>query len=468
VSGAEILLRRDELLASCWAEISDDPLTRAFSKKRPLMPWREHRALPRHEGADAIRTMRASTDGVRTRLAYVHVPFCHARCAFCGFFENRYAPSVSSRYVDAVIAEMTREAEDPRLSARPIRAVYFGGGTPTALEADDLARLVTATREHLPLAADCEITLEGRILHLDDERIGAALDAGVNRISLGVQSFDTEIRRKQGRRCDRDHLIRFFERLLARDRATVVIDLIYGLPGQSLEHWRDDLRTCTELGLDGVDLYTLAVFPGTPLFEAVQSGRAAPPASLAERAERYRVGVEALSDAGWAQVSNTHFAQTTRERNQYNLLIKAGAETFAYGSGAGGCLGPFSFQNERGLERYYDRVAANEKPLEVVRRADRLQPARDVVLGELEKGGLDLDRVAGAAPAPDRFRPLLEAVAEQWASAGLLERAGSRARLRLAGRFWSNNLASALFGLLAATFPDEIGDGVEAPRSVGS
>ncbi len=459
--------RTDELLAPCFAQISEDPLTHAFPKKRPLMPWREHRTLPAEEGFHAIHRVRASAEAVRTRLAYVHVPFCHARCAFCGFFKNRYEPAASGRYVDAVIAEMVREASDARLRARPIRAVYFGGGTPTALEPEDLARLVAATREHLPLASDCEITLEGRVLYLDDERIDAALDAGVNRFSLGVQSFDTELRRRQGRRCDRDHLIGFLERLLARDQAAVVIDLIYGLPGQTLDHWRDDLHTCIELGLDGVDLYTLAVFPGTPLFEAIQAGRAERPASLGENAGRYRIGVETLSNAGWAQVSNTHFARTPRERNTYNLLIKAGAETFAFGSGAGGCLGSYSFQNEGCLDRYLERVDAGRKPLEAVREADPLQPARDVVLGALERGGLDLERVVSAAPEPDRLRPLLEAVIEQWATAGLLDRRErSRARLHLAGRFWSNNLASALFGLLAATFPSEVSGPSDVPRGM--
>jgi oxygen-independent coproporphyrinogen-3 oxidase len=448
-----------------FARRSDDPLTQAFPRKQPLMPWRSHRALPAEAGRRALEAMRHRTEGLRPRLAYVHVPFCHARCAFCGFFRNRYVPSASAPYVDAVIAEMTREARDARLRARPIRAVYFGGGTPTALEPDDLGRLVRAARELLPLAADCEITLEGRVTYLDDARLDAALDAGVNRISLGVQSFDTDIRRKQGRRAAKDEVLRFLERLVARDRATIVIDLIYGLPGQSDESWTDDLRTCAQLGLDGVDLYTLAVFPGTPLFKAIEDGRMAPPASFAERAQRYRMGVETFDSAGWTQISNSHFARSPRERNQYNHLVKTGSETFAYGSGAGGSLGPLSFANEGCLERYRERNDRGEKPVESVREADALQPARDRVLGELDGGALDLGGLAGASPDRARLSPLLDPLVDQWQSAGLLQRTGDRARLSTAGRFWSNNLASALFELLEATFPEARRDERSAPET---
>lgn len=457
MSSAHLGGRAPPRLEPFFARLSDDPLTHAFSKKQPLMPWRSHRALPAEAGRRALEALRHRTDGLRPRLAYVHVPFCHARCAFCGFFKNRYEPSASAPYVEAVIAEMTRESRDPRLRARPIRAVYFGGGTPTALEPHDLARLVRATRELLPLAADCEITLEGRVAYLDDARLDAALDAGVNRISLGVQSFDTDIRRKQGRRASKDEVIRFLERLVHRDRVTVVIDLIYGLPGQDDARWNEDLRTCVDLGLDGVDLYTLALFPGTPLFKAIEDGRAAPPASFAARAHRYLMGVQTFDEAGWTQISNSHFARTPRERNQYNRLVKEGAETFAYGSGAGGSLGRLSFANEGCLERYRARNEQGEKPVETVREADPLQPARDRVLGELDGGGLDLAGVAGASPDAPRIAPLLDALAHQWQSAGLLNRIGDRVRLSTAGRFWSNNLASSLFELLERSFPEALG-----------
>lgn len=413
------------------------------------MPWREHGLVPEPEGRQRLEVVRASAEGVRPRLAYVNVPFCHARCAFCGFYKNRYAPSASAPYVDAVIEEIAREAEDVRLRARRLSAVYLGGGTPTALEARDLDRLVRAARALLPLSSECEMTLEGRVAYLDDERVDAAMGAGVNRLSLGVQSFDTEIRRRQGRRSSREELVTFLSRLLARDEAAIVIDLIYGLPGQSAEHWQEDLRIALELGVDGLDIYPLAVFPGTALFEAIREQRIPKPPSLPEMAERYRVGVETLLGAGWAQVSNTHFASRPRERNLYNLLIKAGAETFAYGSGAGGALGQLSFQNEGCLDRYLERVRAGEKPVEAVRHADHLQPARDLILGDLEQGRLDLEALLRASPAASAFGPALGTVVSQWARAGLLETDGARVRLSLAGRFWSNNLASALFGLLA-------------------
>lgn len=433
------------------ARVTDEPLTGAFTQKQPLMPWTHHCPTTLDEALGALAEVRQSLRNLRPRVGYVHVPFCHALCAFCGFYKNRYTPSVSAPYVDALVAEMSREVDDLRLRARPLDALYFGGGTPSALEPDDLHRLVSATRASLPLAPDCEITMEGRVLHLDDERIEAAIEAGVNRFSLGVQSFDTDVRRQHGRRCRREEVLLLLEGLAAREELTVVIDLIYGLPGQTSQHWEEDLATCLDLGLDGVDLYPLAIFPGTPLARAVREGRSEPPAPLEEVARRYGTGVETLTASGWHWLTNTHFARTVRERNRYNELIKAGAETFAFGAGAGGSWDRISFRNEGCLERYLECVRAGEKPIESVRVADQLQPVRDYILGHMERGYLDTTQLTSWVPGTHDLSPVMEKLLDQWTLAGLLERTGPKLSLSLAGRFWSNNLVRALFDVLGGS-----------------
>ncbi|MCE8472719.1 radical SAM protein, partial [Rhodovulum sulfidophilum] len=130
----------------------------------------------------------------------------------------------------------------------------------------------------LPLSPDCEITLEGRIVSFGLEKARAAFDAGVNRVSLGVQSFDDRVRRRLGRKSTRSETLRFLEGLVAADCGAVVIDLIYGLPGQDRATFREDLRMAAALGLDGLDLYALKTIPGTPLLLAQEKGKLLPAA----------------------------------------------------------------------------------------------------------------------------------------------------------------------------------------------
>ncbi len=147
------------------------------------------------------RSITSSTRrGANRAVAYIHVPYCQNHCLFCGFFQNVWRPGASAAYVDDVVGELARLADTPLVASAPISAVYLGGGTPSALDTGDLVRLVEALYRFLPLAPDCEITVEGRAYGFGVHKAAAALDAGATRISIGVQSFDTKIRKSLGRK----------------------------------------------------------------------------------------------------------------------------------------------------------------------------------------------------------------------------------------------------------------------------
>lgn len=126
--------------------------------------------------------------------------------------------------MELLIRNIEREAQFAAAKSEEITAIYLGGGTPSALTASELSGLLLTLRRHLPVAADCEITVEGRIIHFDDEKVVACLEAGANPFSIGVQSFDTEVRRRQGRRASREEAITFLGRLKRYDGAAIVID----------------------------------------------------------------------------------------------------------------------------------------------------------------------------------------------------------------------------------------------------
>lgn len=423
-----------------------NPLRDAFLRRSAVMPFRGRRRVPSDDYQSTWQKLLSEPCRPRKRLAYIHVPFCANHCLFCGFYRNAYVPDTGADYAALVVEEIRREAVAPALRANPIHAVYLGGGTPTALSARELSGIVATVRAELPLAADCEITVEGRIIHFDPDKIDACLEAGANRFSIGVQSFDTDVRRRQGRRASREEAIRFLEGIRDRDRAALVIDLIYGLPGQTPEVWRQDLDTAAGIGPDGIDLYGLNLIPGTPLSTAITAGKFPSAPNLAEIGDFYAAGADFFRRRGWRQISNNHWGRTTRERNLYNLLIKEGADCIAFGSGAGGSIGSLSYGLTGDLAQYREGLQAGRKPLGIVAVSDALHPLRNVVTASFEVGRIDMDglcALAGEAAAAPLF-PLLR----QWEGAGLLSLADGVADLTVAGRFWYANLISAFHDIL--------------------
>lgn len=420
-----------------------DPLGHAFGE-RNLFPWLQRGTRPLADPATVYaRLMAAQAPG--KRVAYIHIPFCANHCLFCGFYRNRSADEALRDYA----VHLAREIADGAATARgPIHAVYFGGGTPSALAAEDLHRLIRAVRDHLPLAPDCEITIEGRVAGFDDGKIDACLDAGANRFSIGVQTFDTTLRRRMGRKADREETIAFLARLRDRDRAAVVCDLMFGLPGQDMALWRRDVRTCAELGLDGIDLYCLTLHDKGPLALSIDKGVLPPAAQLEQMARMYAVGLEIIEDAGWRHLNQAHWASTTRERNLYNQLVKAGADCLAFGSGAGGLLDGHRFVIDSDRESYQRRIDAGERPVTVVLPPAPHRRARDLVMSGLEGGRLDLARLE-AATAPG-FAVALAPLLDQWAEAGLLRRRAEAVELTTAGWFWHCNLVGSLFEMITA------------------
>lgn len=431
-------------LADFLATETPDPLAGAFPPKTAVHPFVGMVPVPAEAMADCWARM-SETPRSGPSVAYVHVPFCENHCLFCGFYQNAWRPEAGAPYVDRVIEQLRLGADTGAQKGHPLRAVYLGGGTPSALSAEDLSRLIQALREHLPLAPDCEFTVEGRIVSFGREKAQAVFDAGANRISLGVQSFDDRLRRSMGRKVSGAQARNFLAELIAMDRGAVVIDLIYGLPGQTPEIWRKDLQMATDLGLDGVDLYSLNLIPGTPLLSSMEKGKLGPiPQSQLGRF--YAAGDAHMAEAGWEAISCTHWRSGTRERNVYNLEVKAGAACLAFGAGAGGNLAGYSYRNLPTPAAFDAAIQSGRPPLAGIMRAPALQPLVNAIKSGMERGRLDLpfvERVCNAMGQRD-FAALAAPLTRQWTSAGLMEADGSRLKLTLPGRFWQVHMTQRL------------------------
>lgn len=431
-------------LESFFAHTGGTPLTAAFDGRGGVHPTIGLTPVPPAETAAVWQTLQTQPC-TGPAVAYLHVPFCDGRCTFCNFYRNPWRATEGPAYVDAVIEQLRRGQDTPLQASAPIQAVYFGGGTPTLLAARDLARLIEAVRDYLPLTPDCEITIEGRTYGFGLDKGRAAFAAGANRLSIGVQTFDDRCRRRLGRRTPRRDLITFLEQLVAADQAAIVIDLIYGLPEQRLADWETEVRSAIDIGLDGVTLYALNLVPGTPLASAHEAGQIClPPAP--EHGSYYARGAELLAAARWRVLSNSHWRRTTRERNRYNLVVKGGATCLAFGAGAGGFHAGYSFRHMAAPGDFQASIARGDLTLAGLMRHSPYHRLFGLIKAGMAQCHLDCGPVAAAL---DEAAGLdLEAVAgpllAQWEDAGLLERDGNWIDLTVAGCYWQVRLTQNL------------------------
>lgn len=434
-------------IESFLAQVGAPALTSAFKRRAPVIPWRGATAVPEQE------TSRASADllsrpRTATTVAYVHVPYCHNHCLFCGFYQNPWSENAAAPFVDTLIEEL-QQASSRRLIAEgpPIAAVYFGGGTPTALPARDLRRLITALPRCLPLAVDCEITLEGRVFDFGPVKSSAAIEAGVNRISLGVQSFDTQVRRRLGRKTATEPLVDAIAELTTLKHAAIVIDLMYGLPGQDNAVWLRDLDLATGIELDGLDVYALNVWPNGPLAQAVAAGKALAVPHLTDQAIAYAQAGEWFADKGWRQISHAHFARTKLERNIYNRSVKEGATCLAFGPGAGGYAHGYRWRNTTDLTRWRELIAAGQPAFTDLARVSANHGAQTLVVAGFEAGVLDCGRVEALAPG---FMSVAEPLLRNWCETGLADLRSGVLSLTRAGWFWMTTMTAGLHAALDA------------------
>ncbi len=444
----------EKKIPSDWqARIGDDPIKDAFEVKRAAhVTAGVDMMMPPPFVPDAAPYLTKIPRKGRT-ACYINVPFCQTRCDFCMFYIGPYKKEESARYADALLKEIDLWADSPAVGSAPIHAVYMGGGTPTALESEDLYRIIKACHDRLPLANDVEFTVEGRLSYFDDQKIEACLKAGANRFSLGVQTFDTEIRRSVGRLSSREELISGLEKLCSYDEAAVIIDLIFGLPGQTEETWQNDLETAASLPIHGVDLYQLILLEGSPLDKLIKAGRHKPAPDNRMRADMYRQGCAFMEKVRWRQLSVSHFARSTRERNLYNVLAKSDADTLAFGPGAGGKVNGVQFMNTRKYEDYMAKIGEGKIAAGMIFIPDdKWRIYKD--LGEqLELGALDFKALKERHGTD--VREMASGVFAQWQEAGLLNLDERFAVLTLAGRYWAVTMTQHLCEYLEAKLKEK-------------
>ncbi|MBI5524621.1 MAG: radical SAM family heme chaperone HemW [Desulfarculus sp.] len=355
------------------------------------------------------------SSGTRPCGLYIHLPFCAGRCPYCDFFAQPLAPGLARVLLPALLRHLEMAA--PLAGGRALGHVYLGGGTPSLLPAGIIARLIQAARQHLGLAPACEISLEANPGTLSAGKLQALKAAGVNRLSLGAQSFDPALLKLLGRRHTPQDTRRAVAQARAVGFANLSLDLIYGLPGQTLAMARGDILAALELRPDHLSLYELTLAPETPFGRAYAKGR--PPLPSEDQVLAMEdAALELLEAAGLARYEVSNFARPGHEC-RHNQDTWRGGDYLALGPGAHGHLAGRRWAWLADVKAYVEAVRAGREPLEFSEDLTPRQRAWELImLGLRTVEGVDLARVGALLDRDPRRMwagPLAQLSAQGWA-----------------------------------------------------
>mgnify|MGYP001483032505 CR=1 FL=1 len=305
-------------------------------------------------------TQRATSvvrDAQQTVSLYLHIPFCHAKCHYCDF--NSYAGMLGLReaYVAALCDEIAlagRRARLPDGDPRRCRTIFFGGGTPSLLTDAQVQMILTAARAAFAVDADAEITLEANPGTLEYGHLDRLRVVGVNRLSMGAQSFDADLLRWMGRIHSPEEIETAFRAARTAGFTSVNLDFIYALPGQSLATWRETLERALALRPEHLSLYSLIVEEGTPLFTWVRQGRVRP-ADEDVAADMYELAEQRLALAGYQHYELSNWA-LPGHACQHNLTYWHNLPYIGLGAGAHRSYANHRFMDARPIRDYIQRV----------------------------------------------------------------------------------------------------------------
>lgn len=382
---------------------------------------------------------------------YVHIPFCETKCPYCDF--NTYAgiETLMPAYVEALLREIElwREVIGPI----SIGTVFFGGGTPSYLPAGDLENLMRAIGDVFGLLPDIEVTLEANPGDLDESNLLTFLEAGVNRLSIGVQTLDNRHLKTLGRR---HNARQAKEAVCAARRAgftNLSIDLMYGLPYQNMEDWRATLAQGLELHPEHVSMYCLTLESGTPMQQQVEVGQIVEPdPDLA--ADMYECAESSMEMNGYHHYEISNWAQPGRE-SRHNLTYWLNHPYLGVGPGAHSFLAGCRFGNLKSPREYIRRLTDYEVPegsngqdsvviagVPVVENVDVIN--RETEMAETMMLGLRLDAGVSNEVFANRFgrtpHDVYPDVLDDLTEIGLLDISDGAIRLTARGRLLGNEV----------------------------
>jgi oxygen-independent coproporphyrinogen-3 oxidase len=383
----------------------------------------------------------------RTFHAYLHIPFCRVRCGYCDF--NTYTSGelrgvTQNSFLENLETEIkfsTAVLDRANLPHRRLSSIFFGGGTPTQLEASQLADVLSSLTEQFGITKNAEITTEANPDNVDEAYFETLASAGFNRVSIGMQSAVPAVLAT----LDRTHNPENVAKAVAAAKSfglQTSVDLIYGTPGESIGDWKTSIQVALSLGVDHISAYSLIVEPGTKLAQQIKNGKISEP-DEDEQADKYELADTLFSSAGfdWYEVSN--WSQSAASQSEHNLAYWRSNDWWGFGPGAHSHIGGTRWWNVKHPASYAEKLAAGNSPA----------LAREVLSNQIrltERILLEIRTADGLAiEVAKQLNPQAVRVISGFIADGLIEPKPAlfgTIRLTLRGRLLADSLVRDLIG----------------------
>jgi putative oxygen-independent coproporphyrinogen III oxidase len=373
------------------------------------------------------------------KAAYIHIPFCHHICHYCDFNKVFMKGQPVDDYLESLEKEMSLSA-----NKQVMETVFVGGGTPTALNEKQLNKLVSAINRQLNIDTNTEYTFEANPGDLSKEKLAILKDAGVNRLSFGVQTFNDQLLKKIGRSHRAKDVFESIENAKAAGFDNISIDLIYSLPGQTKQDFVQSIQTALGLGLVHYSGYSLIIEPKTVFYNLLQKGKLPLPGEDAE-AEMYETLMEQMESGGLRQYEISNFAVPGYE-SRHNLTYWNNEEYFGFGAGAHGYVNGIRQSNYGPLKKYMEPLSKGELPIMDAHKVTvEEKMEEEMFLGLRKTEGVSIrhfEEKFGQNPMH-----LFSDQITDWSEKGLLKTDGKKIFLTRQGRLLGNEVFQSFIGV---------------------
>jgi len=371
------------------------------------------------------------------RGVYIHIPFCHQICNYCDFNKVFFKNQPVDEYIESLGKEIQMAVDSNPTAYSNIKTIFLGGGTPTALSAEQLDRLLTLIASSISLAHIEEYCTEANPDELTEDKLVVLKKHGINRLSLGVQSFDQELLKKLGRTHENEHVFHTINKAKEIGFTNISIDLMYGLPGQTIEQWQNTLDQAFALDLPHFSAYSLIVEPKTIFYNLMNKGRLPLPGEDLE-ATMYEMLMDQMEAHGLHQYEISNFAKPEHE-SAHNLIYWDNEEYAGFGAGASGYLNGVRYTNHGPLKKYMDAIDQGELPINhqsEVSRKERVE--EEMFLGLRKTAGVNIKHFEEKFEKP--MRGIFESQLNKLINEGLLEERNGEVKLTQQGKFVGNEV----------------------------
>ena len=363
--------------------------------------------------------------------AYVHIPFCTQICYYCDFSKV----FIKNQPVDSYLEHLLEEFQS--YDIQKLRTLYIGGGTPTALSAPQLEVLLNGLTKNLDLSVLEELTIEANPGDLDADKIAVLKNSAVNRVSLGVQTFDNKMLKKIGRSHLEKDIYENIDRLKLAGFDNISIDLIYALPGQTMEQVKENVAKAIGLDIPHMSLYSLILENHTVFMNRMRRGKLPLPKEELE-AEMFEYIIAELERAGFEHYEISNFSKIGFE-SRHNLMYWDNAEYYGIGAGASGYVNGVRYKNHGPIRHYLSAVEEGNARITEEHLSQKEQMEEEMFLGLRKKSGVSMARFEEKFGRS--FDELYGEIVRDLVQKGLMQIEGDRVRMTKRGLFLGDTVA---------------------------